>query len=115
MVLVFITILEALAGLRAILRMLATAGGAPLARGVQIAPATLAAIVPVLDEERRLGALLAALGRCGTELGEIVVVDGGSTDGTRAVARAAAERDPRVRFIDAAPVPPGWNGKAWNL
>ncbi len=115
MLLVLITILEAIAGLRAILRMLATAGGAALAPAPPLAAATLAAIVPVLDEERRLGASLAALGRCGPELGEIVVVDGGSTDGTRAVALAAAERDPRVRFIDAAPTPPGWNGKAWNL
>jgi dolichol-phosphate mannosyltransferase len=120
--LVFITILEALAALRAILRMLATAGGVPLSRGpfdklrvTGNSPGMLAAIVPVLDEERRLGATLAALGRCGPELAEIVVVDGGSTDGTRAVARAAAERDPRVRFVDAAPTPPGWNGKAWNL
>jgi dolichol-phosphate mannosyltransferase len=115
MVLVFITMLEALGGLRAIVRMLATAGGAPLAPAPPVAPGTLAAIVPVLDEERRLGASLAALACSGTELGEIVVVDGGSTDGTRAVAQAAAARDPRVRFIDAAPTPPGWNGKAWNL
>jgi dolichol-phosphate mannosyltransferase len=46
---------------------------------------------------------------------EILVVDGGSADRTRAVANAAAARDPRIRFIEAPALPPGWNGKAWNL
>jgi dolichol-phosphate mannosyltransferase len=71
--------------------------------------------VPVLNEEARVAASLAALAECGSEVGEIVVVDGGSTDRTRAVADAAAVRDTRVRFVDAAPVPAWWNGKAWNL
>jgi len=108
-------VFEAIAGVRAALRMLATAGGTPIAPAPARPPGTLAAIVPVLNEEVRVGASLAALGRCGPELAEIVVVDGGSTDGTRAVVKAAAARDSRVRFLDAAPVPAGWNGKAWNL
>jgi len=107
--------LEALAGLRAILRMLATTGGAPLTHIAQPKPGKLAAIVPVLNEEARAGASLESLARCGSELREIVVVDGGSTDGTRAVVEAAAARDPRVRFVEAPPTPAGWNGKAWNL
>jgi dolichol-phosphate mannosyltransferase len=46
---------------------------------------------------------------------EILIVDGGSRDGTLARVRAVAGGDPRVRVIDASPVPPGWNGKAWGL
>ncbi|HKV90167.1 MAG TPA: glycosyltransferase family 2 protein, partial [Thermoplasmata archaeon] len=41
---------------------------------------------------------------------EIIVVDGGSTDRTREVARA---RGPRVRLIEEPPLPPGWVGKNW--
>jgi dolichol-phosphate mannosyltransferase len=108
-------VFEAVAGVRAMLRMLATAGGKPIASASPRPAATLAVIVPVLNEEARVGASLASLARCGTELAEIVVVDGGSTDGTRAVVDAAAVGDPRVRFVDNSPTPRGWNGKAWNL
>jgi dolichol-phosphate mannosyltransferase len=108
-------VLEAIAGVRAAVRMLATAGGEPLASAPPQPPGMLAAIVPVLNEEARVGATLASLVRSGPEVAEIVVVDGGSSDGTRAVVAAATALDPRVRFVDASPVPAGWNGKAWNL
>jgi dolichol-phosphate mannosyltransferase len=116
MLLVLAVALEALAGARALLRMIRTAGGAPLAAAARpLEPDTLAAVVPVLNEAARVGATLASLAACGSELAEIVVVDGGSTDATRDVVARAAARDARVRFVDAAPVPAGWNGKAWNL
>jgi len=95
---------------------------AATARGRAIAPAELpsgagsvVAIVPVLDERERVGACLEGLVRQPAALEAILVVDGGSVDGTGDVVRAFAARDRRVRLIDASPVPPGWNGKVWNL
>jgi rSAM/selenodomain-associated transferase 2 len=52
-------------------------------------PATVTAIIPVYDEARRIAACIADLRRQGAALSEIIVVDGGSTDGTAASARAA--------------------------
>jgi dolichol-phosphate mannosyltransferase len=112
---VVVVVLEAIAGARAVLRMLATAGGTPLASARAPRAGSLAAIVPVLNEETRVAATLTALSRCGPELAEIVVVNGGSTDRTHAVVADAAANDARIRFMDASPTPPGWNGKAWNL
>lgn len=57
----------------------------------------IAAIVPVLDEEARIGACLAAL-RAVHGIAEIIVVDGGSRDRTVAI----AERVAGVRVIAAA-------------
>lgn len=72
-------------------------------------------IVPVLNEENRLGPCLEGLIAQGPAVAEILVVDGGSMDGTHEIVAAAAGRDARVRWIDASPVPPDWNGKAWGL
>ena len=47
----------------------------------------IAAIIPVLDEEGAIGPVLAAMPRDWVD--EVIVVDGGSGDGTAAVARAA--------------------------
>ncbi len=43
----------------------------------------------------------------------VIVVDDGSTDGTGAA--LAAIRDPRLRVLPGAPLPPGWTGKTWAL
>jgi dolichol-phosphate mannosyltransferase len=97
-------------------RMAATARGIPIERCAQDGSSrSVTILVPVLDEERRLGPCLDALRAQGGDVREILVVDGGSRDATRAVILAAASRDTRIRLVDAAPVPAGWNGKAWNL
>jgi dolichol-phosphate mannosyltransferase len=75
----------------------------------------IAVVIPVLDEERRLPACLDGVLAHGRSVGEILVVDGGSHDATRDVVARYAENDTRVRLVDAAPVPAGWNGKAWGL
>ncbi len=97
--------------------MLATARGIPVATTstATSAAGTVAAIVPVLDECERLGPCLEGLMAAPEALAAIVVVDGGSSDGTQALVRGYAARDPRIRLVDASPVPDNWNGKAWNL
>jgi len=72
-------------------------------------------IVPVLDEEQRLSACLASLTATDANVGQILVVDGGSQDGTRAVIQSYALDDQRIKSVQAPPLPEDWNGKAWNL
>jgi dolichol-phosphate mannosyltransferase len=79
------------------------------------APASLTVIVPVLDEEARIAPCLRGLLTADASVAEILIVDGGSRDGTLARVRALVGDDARFRIIDAAPVPDGWNGKAWGL
>ena len=82
---------------------------------VDVPANSVSIVVPVLDEVRRLGPCLDGLLAQGPEVREIVVVDGGSSDGTQALVAEYARRDARVRLVDASPIPPGWNGKAWGL
>jgi glycosyltransferase involved in cell wall biosynthesis len=56
-------------------------------------------VLPVFNDETHLGgAIDRALALEGVPV-EVVVVDDGSTDGSRAIASAAAARDPRVRVV----------------
>ncbi len=67
-------------------------------------------VIAARNEETDLpGTLDALLAQDGVDL-DIVVVDGGSTDGTRAV---AAARSPKVRCLAEPPLPDGWVGKNW--
>lgn len=60
-----------------------------------------AAIIPTLDEELHVGALLDQLVRQPEDvIAAIVVADGGSTDATRAIVGQRALRDPRIRLLD---------------
>jgi dolichol-phosphate mannosyltransferase len=76
---------------------------------------SISVILPVLDEAGRIAECMHGLLATGGEVGEILVVDGGSRDATVARVRDIAADDSRVRIIDASPVPEGWNGKAWGL
>jgi hopene-associated glycosyltransferase HpnB len=77
------------------------------------------AVIPARDEADVIGDAVASLlaqdyaGRL-----DIVVVDDHSSDGTAAVARAAAAvagGADRVTVVTAAPMPPGWTGKLWAM
>ncbi len=52
----------------------------------------LSIIIPVLDEAAAIGDALAALARCRARGAEVIVVDGGSRDGTVDVARPLADK-----------------------
>jgi dolichol-phosphate mannosyltransferase len=72
-------------------------------------------IVPVLNEAARIEACLDGLLGQSESVAEILVVDGGSSDGTQAIVERYGSLDRRVRLIDANPVPSDWTGKAWGL
>jgi chlorobactene glucosyltransferase len=80
-------------------------------RPVVASPAPLVSvIVPARNEEEDLGACLDGLLAQSYPTLEILVVDGGSVDGTRRVAQV---RQPRVALLEEPPLPEGWVGKSW--
>jgi glycosyltransferase involved in cell wall biosynthesis len=78
---------------------------------------TLSVVVPAYNEEARLRPTLDAIrAHLGADPGrwgewELIVVDDGSTDGTVAIAEAAAAAEPRVRLVRS----PGNHGKGHAL
>lgn len=75
----------------------------------------LTIVVATLNEAHRIAPCLRGLEAQGAPVREILVVDSGSTDGTREMVQAAAARDPRIKLLTDPPLPPGWIGKAWAL
>ena len=68
-------------------------------------------IVPARNEEAGIAACIGSvLLSQGIDL-EVFVIDDGSTDNTAAIARELAGADPRLRLLNAPPLPSGWNGK----
>jgi dolichol-phosphate mannosyltransferase len=108
--------MQTLAGIRVVLRLAQTVRG----ERIEVADAPLpgervTVVVPVLNERGRLGPCLAGLIAQPSEVAEILVVDGGSSDGTQDLVSTFAARDGRIRMVDASPIPAGWNGKAHGL
>ena len=103
-------------GARVIFGLARGAGATRIRPAANVAAAgAISVIVPVLDEADRIAPCLRGLLASGAEVGEILIVDGGSRDGTIACVTQQCLGDARVRVIDASPVPEGWNGKAWGL
>jgi dolichol-phosphate mannosyltransferase len=131
-----IAIVQALLGIHVIWRMIRTTGGERIVPVERNTGSNLAAvrpshhlalaapsseqervtvIVPVLNERMRLEPCLDGLIAQGEEVAEIIVVDGGSDDGTQELVSVYMHGNARVCLVDASPIPPGWNGKAWGL
>ena len=107
---------QALAGIRIIWQLARTARGERIAASDTPVPGErVTVLVPVLNERARLGPCLARLIAQPSEVAEILVVDGGSTDGTQDLISTIAARDHRMRIVNASPIPTGWNGKAHGL
>ncbi|MCS7193601.1 MAG: glycosyltransferase [Meiothermus sp.] len=84
----------------------------PVLRGGQDGPfPEVSLLVPVRNEAHNLRKTLPGLLR--QEVGEVLLLDDGSTDGTAGVVETLARGDRRVRLIPGRPKPEGWVGKAW--
>jgi dolichol-phosphate mannosyltransferase len=99
---------QALLGIRVIWRMVRSAGGERItadhctgASGDYWVKERVSVIVPVLNERNRLSLCLEGLIAQGAEVHEILVVDGGSNDGTQQLVCTYAQRDPCMRLVDA--------------
>jgi dolichol-phosphate mannosyltransferase len=100
---------------RVALRFLRSAGGQKIKTSSATDPGRVSVILPVLNEAARIQRCLESLIVQPEELAEILVVDGGSTDGTQAVVESFRARDPRIRSIAVSPDDEPWTGKARSL
>ena len=107
--------LQIILGVRVILRLIRSAGGVRVATTYESRSERISVIVPVLNETGRIRPCLDSLLDQPDAVAEILVVDGGSHDGTQSIVASYSVRDRRIRLIDAGPVPWDWTGKAWGL
>ena len=85
-----------------------------LPRGSVQGQPSISVLIPARNEAGTLPNLLASLSRQHQQPLEVIVIDDHSSDGTAAIARAAAGRLP-LKVIAPPPLPPGWCGKTWAL
>src|SRR4051812_12519152 len=64
-------------------------------------------VIPVRNEERSLPALISSIQAQTFPPAEVVIVDGGSGDGTVELGRRLTEGDARFRFVEAGDATPG--------
>lgn len=76
-------------------------------------PPLVSVIVPARNEAHNIARCVKSILSTTYPNLELIVVDDSSTDATAQIARDAAERDPRARFIASPPLPDGWFGKQW--
>jgi dolichol-phosphate mannosyltransferase len=115
MILGFLGALQIILALRVVIRLIRSAGGVRIETAKVLRSEQVSIIVPVLNETVRIKACLDGLLEQSGTVKEILVVDGGSSDGTQSIVESYGAKDRRIRLIDASPVPSDWTGKAWGL
>lgn len=70
----------------------------------------VSAIIPARNEEASIARAVESVA-AQAEVGEVIVVDDGSTDRTPAILQELSERIPKLRVLKAEHLPPGWTGK----
>ncbi len=108
-------LLQTILAARVFFRMLKTSQRRLVETSDQPSSARITILLPVLNEATRIANCLESLIAQPEEVAEILVIDGGSTDATRAIVEFYQWRDDRVQWIDASPAESRWIGKAWNL
>ncbi len=91
--------------------------GSPMLEDVPALPSPdaplISVIIPARNEARNIPRCVESVLRSGYPALEVIVVNDRSEDETGVLAHAFAARDPRVRVVDAPPLPAGWFGKQW--
>jgi len=75
-------------------------------------------LIPARNEETSIRAALESILQYPSESLEVIVQDDCSEDRTAEIVKQVEAVDPRVRLVDAIPLPEGWNGKqhaCWRL
>jgi chlorobactene glucosyltransferase len=76
---------------------------------------SLSIIVPARNEEQNVARCVNSLLSTRYSNFEVIVVDDRSTDATRSIVDAIAQRDPRLKIVAGEQLPDGWVGKPWAL
>src|SRR5207245_2441983 len=71
---------------------------------------SVSAIVPARDEQATIARAVLSLA-AQPEIGEIIVINDQSTDGTRAILEELAASVPKLRSLETQQLPAGWVGK----
>jgi glycosyltransferase involved in cell wall biosynthesis len=74
----------------------------------------VSAIIPARNEEESIARAVESVARQ-NEIGEVIVVDDESTDGTSAILQQLAERIPKLKVLKSGGPPEGWTGKNYAV
>jgi len=68
-------------------------------------------LIPARNEAETIEACVRAILEAGAGVGEVLVYDDRSEDGTRVILEELQQEDERLRILDGRPLPEGWVGK----